>query len=187
MRALLIHHHHLYILVSWLHHVQQCFHHQLHSFLVWWLVLVVLLQVLTHLLWVSSTWVCSPFWKWTWWISIVKVRFSLGVKTGNQSWYSEWPNTSSLCIWLLGLCDILWQIFNSWIIVVVEAIWLCLYSGFIGEDSPIGCESWISHKNVLIKLNYFLYGSSFLQFSDCFFLYYVISNLNSKNYSIFGY
>ena len=170
MGSLLVHHHHFDVLVPGFHNIQQCFHHHFHAIFVRKVVFVVLLKILWYLFWVSSAGMSLPLRKRTWWICIVEVGLIFCVKASYQSSNTEWTNTSSLCVLLLGLGNEFGQVFDWRIIIVVKTVRLSLDSCFVGQNSSVSCQPWICHKYVLIKLNDFFDSSSFLKFCDGSFL-----------------
>ena len=150
------------VLVTWFDNVQQCLDHQLYSLIVCDTFLVMLLQILTHLLWVSPTCMSPPFWKWTWGVCVIKMGLSVIVKACNQSTDAERSDTTLLSVLLLCLCDVLWDVFDWWVIVVVQSVRLALDSCLVGEDSSVGCETWKGHVNMLVELDDFLNSSALL-------------------------
>lgn len=130
-----------------------------------------LLQILTHLLWVSSASMSLPLWKWPRWVSVIQVGLALIIETSYQRTDTEWSHTTLLCVLLFCLCDVLWDVLNWWIIVVVQSVWLTFDSCLIGQDSTIGCKTRKGHVNMLVQQYDLLYCSAFLQFGNGFFLH----------------
>ena len=92
------------------------------------------------------------------------------IKASNESTDTEWSDTSFLSILLFCFGNMLGNIFDWWIIIIIQSVRLTFDSGFIGEDSTIGCKTRKCQMNMLVELNDLLNSSSFLKFSDCFFL-----------------
>lgn len=129
-----------------------------------------LFQILADLLGISSTGLGFPFWKRSRWVGVVKMWLSVVIKACDQGADAKWSNTTFLSILLLCLCNVLWDVFNWWIIVIVQSVWLTLYSCLVCQDSSISGKTWKGHVNMFIELNDLFDSSAFLQFSDGFFL-----------------
>lgn len=111
--------HQLDVLISGFNHVQKSLDDQLDAILIGDSVLVMFLQILAHLLGVSATSLSLPFRKRPRRISVVKMRPTVVIQTSDQSANTERSYTAFLSILLLGLSDVLWNVFDWRVIVVV--------------------------------------------------------------------
>ena len=150
LRSFRSHDHEFDVLISWLDDVQKCLYNQLGALFGGTVVLVVLLQELTDLFGVSSAWLGLPLGKGTWGVGIIQMGLVIGVEPGHEGWNSKRSDTALLGVFLFGLSDVLGDVFNWWVVVIVEAVGLALDSGFIGKNSAVGCETWKCHVNILI-------------------------------------
>lgn len=103
------------------------------------------------------------------------------IKPSNQRTDTKGPDTTLLRILLFGLGNMLGDIFNWWVVIIVQSIRLALNPSLIGEDPTIGCETRKCHVNMFIELDDLLDGSSFLEFSDGFFLIYEKMSTSTAN------
>jgi hypothetical protein len=130
----------------------------------------VLFQELADLLGVSAAALGSPLRKRSRGVSVVEMRLSTDIKSCDKATDAERSDTTLLGILLFCFGDEFGDVFDRGTVVVVEAVALALDSCFVGQDSSVGCESGVSHVNVIVELHNLFDGSALLQFGDCFFL-----------------